>query len=132
MLRVLDVGANQADHAACGEGPRCAPSTCESRCGLRLGVAGRGLLLPGRGLAAAPAGAVLAQVLVDCGDEKHVAERDDGDVSRDQGSHDQLDEHSSLPSTWWMLAASAFVGRTSTSACAASRARSASCAMRLR
>src|SRR5262245_41269948 len=122
MLRALDVGANQADHAARGEGPRRATSSCESRCGLRLGAAGCGLLLPGRGLAAAPSGAVLAQVLVDCGDEKHVAERDDGDVGRDQGGHDQLDEHSGLPWIWWMPAASALVGCTSTSACAASRA----------
>jgi hypothetical protein len=36
--------------------------------------------------------------LADCGNEKHVTERDDGGVGRDEGGDERLDEHGELPS----------------------------------
>src|SRR6266566_6057820 len=95
-----------------------------ARLGLRLRAVDDSRM-PARGLASAPAHVVLAQALVDGGNEKHVPEHDDGEVGGDDGEHDQLDEHSSPPATWSMVTASPLVGRTSTSACAASRAWSA-------
>src|SRR5262245_29521425 len=47
----------------------------------------------------APVGVVLARALADCGNEKHVTERDDRGVGRDEGGDDQLDKHGELPST---------------------------------
>ncbi len=57
------------------------------------------LLLAGCGPAAASPGAVLAQAPVDRGEQEHMAECDDGDVGRDGGGEDQLDEHSGTPTT---------------------------------
>jgi hypothetical protein len=43
-------------------------------------------------------GVVLGWALADCGNEKHVTERDDGGVGRDEGGDERLDEHGELPS----------------------------------